>query len=117
MSKKLKAYQVQEEYGEANAIIIFADKNVVARLEGAEELNAEFGHVSCKRAEWADRYTSHDEIPIKEFLDHDWWFECSNCGSYITKEENLNYFINSENMPFCNIHCHNKYIERFGTEA
>lgn len=50
----LKAYVVTDDMGEGHAEVVFSDKSVVARREGANALDCEFGEVSCMRAPWAD---------------------------------------------------------------
>lgn len=79
MEKNLKAYEVREP-DEGNCVIVFADKNVVARREGAGELGCEFEFVeSCIRAPWADEYAP-GPVPLHASLTAGWWHSCCGCG-------------------------------------
>lgn len=76
---ELKAYEVREP-DEGNCVIVYADKNVVARREGAGELGCEFEEVeSCNRAPWADQYAP-GPVPLHASLAAGWWHSCSGCG-------------------------------------
>lgn len=86
MSKQtLKAYSVQ---GYENGCITFAKSNVVARREGANELDIEFEEVeSCRRAPWADEYSGvKGGVPPLVMIENGWWFECCNCGHRIDSD-------------------------------
>lgn len=75
-----KAYQVTEPE-EGNAVIVFAEKNVVARRNGANELDIDFTEVeSCVRKPQFDEFAAAGEVPVKALLADGWWFECGNCG-------------------------------------
>lgn len=75
----VKAYEVREP-GEGNCAIVFAEKNVVARREGACELGCEFEEVeSCIRAPWADKYAP-GPVPLHASLAAGWWHSCAGCG-------------------------------------
>lgn len=79
MTEKLKAYEVREP-DEGHCEIVFAEKSVVARREGANELGCEFEEVeSCTRAPWADQYAP-GPVPLHATLAHGWWHSCSGCG-------------------------------------
>ena len=75
----LKAYSVQgNEYG----VITFATCNVVARREGANELNIEFSDVeSCRRMPALDGYAGQPGgVPMRVLVeDHGWSQECGYC--------------------------------------
>lgn len=75
----LKAYSVQgNEYG----VIAFASCNVVARREGANELNIEFSDVeSCRRVPSLDDYAGQPGgVPMRVLVeDHGWSQECGYC--------------------------------------
>lgn len=75
----LKAYSVQgNEYG----VIAFASCNVVARREGANELNIEFSDVeSCRRVPALDGYAGQPGgVPMRVLVeDHGWSQECGHC--------------------------------------
>lgn len=75
----LKAYVVTDEYGEGHAEVVFAGKSVVARREGANALDCEFGDVSCKRAKWAD-HLAPGPVSVKDYIElGGFWYECA-CG-------------------------------------
>ena len=75
----LKAYSVQgNEYG----VIAFAHCNVVARREGANELNIEFSDVeSCRRMPALDGYAGQPGgVPMRVLVEeHEWSQECGYC--------------------------------------
>lgn len=83
----IKAYTVTDDY-EGECVIIFAERSVVARREGANELNAEFGEVTCRRAQWADEYAP-GPVPVEAQINRGgFWFECScGCGRRIDSDE------------------------------
>ena len=65
-----KAYSVQ---GDEHGCVVFAEHNVVARREGANELNIEFGDVeSCRRAPQFDQYADAGKVPVQALLDAGW---------------------------------------------
>lgn len=75
----LKAYKVREP-DEGNCVIVYADKNVVARRQGAVELGCEFDEVeSCTRAPWADQYAP-GPVPLHASLAAGWRHGCCGCG-------------------------------------
>jgi hypothetical protein len=83
----LKAYSVQgNEYG----VIAFARYNVVARREGANELNIEFGDVeSCRRLAALDCYAGQPGgVPMRVLVeDHGWSQECGYCERRVYHDE------------------------------
>jgi len=83
----LKAYVVTDEFGEGYAAVMFAEKSVVARREGANELDCEFGDVSCKRAPWADDLAPGPVSPKDCIELGGFWYECGcGCGRRINDE-------------------------------
>ena len=86
--KKLKAFQVSDEWGDQGGVIVFAKHNVVARREGADELGIEFSHASCRRAHWADadrcaRHYFSDKVNRGLDWSHDWYFHVFKNDIYI----------------------------------
>lgn len=74
----MKAYQVSEAF-EGHCVIVFASRAVVARREGANQLDVSFGEVDqCKRAPWADEYAP-GPVPAQAKIAAGWYFECA-CG-------------------------------------
>ncbi len=72
----MKAYTVDDD-GEG-AVVVFAEKNVVARRIGANELGCAFGDVSCCRAPDLDSYAP-GPVPPLILWDAGWWFGCQRC--------------------------------------
>lgn len=83
----LKAYSVQgNEYG----VIAFASSNVVARREGANELNIEFSDVeSCRRLPELDGYAGRPGgVPWRLLVEeHDWSQECGHCQRRVYSDQ------------------------------
>ncbi|WP_273823063.1 hypothetical protein [Pseudomonas asplenii] len=79
-SRKLLAYSVETDDPEESTIQ-FATSNAAARRQGADEIGADFGAVSCRRAQWADQYADQRFIPAKAYVDAGWWFDCNHCGT------------------------------------
>lgn len=76
----MKAFQVQDQY-EGNCVIVYAEKNVVARRVGSSELGADFPDVSCCRAPWADQFYPNGPTRQQGVELGDWWVECA-CWCY-----------------------------------
>lgn len=79
-----KAYSVQ---GDEHGVVVFAGHSVVARREGANELNEEFGGVTCKRAPEFDEYAAAGKVPVKAMLAAGWWWECQSCGRHVYEDD------------------------------
>lgn len=88
--KPLKAYSVQgNEYG----CITFARSGVVARREGANELNIEFEDVeSCCRMPALDEYAeTPGGVPMKVLVEECGWSqECGYCERRVYAEADCN---------------------------
>lgn len=120
--KKLKAFQVSDEWGDQGGVIVFAKHNVVARREWADELGIEFSHASCRRAHWADEYSYFDEIPISVFIENGWTWYCQRCDASINEEtpnhctrfivQNPEYKPTPERFVFCSDDCAKLYGKR-----
>lgn len=78
--RKVLAYSVETNDPEESTIQ-FATSNAAARRQGADEIGADFGDVSCRRAQWADQYAGQDFIPAEAYIDAGWWFDCNHCGT------------------------------------
>lgn len=84
--KPIKAYTVLEDF-EYTGGIVFARHAVTARRIGANQYaEGDFSLVSCRRAQWADKYADTDTIPASEMVWHGWKFECFFCGRQIEGE-------------------------------
>jgi hypothetical protein len=79
----LKAYVIRDDGGDGECCIRFAKHAVVARREGANELNADFESVECRRADYLDEYAP-GPVPPLVLIEHGWWFECVGCGQRVT---------------------------------
>lgn len=83
----LRAYVVQDDSGDGQVCLQFADRNVVARREGANEMDADFGNVTCRRATWADGYAP-GPVPLQVCIEvGGWWQECAcGCGRKVSSD-------------------------------
>lgn len=81
----LKAFCVTEE-PEGQSAVIFAKHNVVARRQGAQELNTEFDSVSCRRAPNFDSFAP-GPVPVEALLQAGWRFECGHCCKQVTAQD------------------------------
>lgn len=79
----MKAYIVQDDYGDSGACVRFAKHNVVARREGALEINCEFDGVTCKRYPAFDQYAEQGDVPAEVLVEHGWFFECMRCSQQV----------------------------------
>lgn len=110
----LKAYHVQgDEYG----IIRFATSNVVARREGAQELEEDFSGISCKRMPGADKYAVLGKVPghalVEEF---GWWQECAYCNHHVDDETEGRVW--EGDTAYCSVECEARLINfRIDDEA
>jgi hypothetical protein len=101
-TKPLKAYQV--DHYEEGSVIVFARHNVVARREGANELNTDFDGVAfCRRAPQFDHYAP-GPVPISAMIEAGWWWTCScrDCGTQVT--EDFDYVVRGDRV-FCDATC------------
>jgi hypothetical protein len=81
----LKAFAVLED-NENTGGIVFAERAIAARREGANQFSdGDFGGVSCRRAPWADAYAGKP-LPIKVMIENGWHFECCGCGATIDED-------------------------------
>lgn len=81
--KKLKAYTVHD--GGDHSVIRFALHNVVARREGANELDIQFDEVDyCTRSPEFDQYAP-GPVPPLVAIKYGWWFECRRCRCQVTE--------------------------------
>lgn len=80
----MKAYIVRSTYGDG-CCVQFAEHNVVARRQGANEINDEFEDVECNRYPAFDEYAATG-VPDKVLVEHGWWFECMQCNQRICSD-------------------------------
>lgn len=109
----MKAYYVSEEC-EGSAVVRFANHAVVARREGANELNDEFEYVSCRRAPEFDQYAP-GPIPAQVLLDHGWFFYCGGCGKQIYQDTEPRIIV-VKNDAYCSPWCRLRLVERRGRD-
>lgn len=120
--KPLLAFCVSEDF-DGHATIVFSASHVVARRKGADELDSEFGSVSCRRAHWADEFTP-GPVPARAMLENGWWFEeCTGCGRYMSGDDLYEGDDDDENpaaidpvgtqhAPYCTEACRQAYLKR-----
>lgn len=87
--KKLKqpklAYMVRESI-EGHCVVVFAKSELQAKRLGATELDTTVDYIeSAERCPEFDLYAEAGLVPPLVALEHNWWFECSHCGSRVTK--------------------------------
>lgn len=119
----MRAYIVREVYGDG-CCVRFAAFNVVARREGANELDAEFGAVECSRYPDFDQY-AETGVPDPVLVDHGWWFNCMHCGRKIcndpTDDDGESIELDPQylgNRVFCTPTCHQAFdAERQAEQA
>jgi hypothetical protein len=80
----MTAYIVRETHGDGSCVR-FAEQSVVARREGANELDTDFEAVECHRAGEFDAYAP-GPVPDPVLVEHGWWFECMQCNQRISSE-------------------------------
>ena len=118
--KKLRAYSVQ---GDETGCVVFAHSNVIARRNGANELDIPFeGIESCRLAPEFDEYAP-GPVPAKALLAAGWWQYCSGCSKQV-REDDDDFEDEAETIPahpvyigtqsvFCSQSCHdNEMIRR-----
>lgn len=103
----MKAYHVQgDEYG----VIRFATSNVVARREGAQDLDEEFNCVTCKRMPGADKYASQGSVPVRALVEEfGWWQECGYCNAHVDDETEGRVW--ECDTAYCGIECQARRID------
>lgn len=96
----MKAFVVTDEYGDGCAVIAFAEHAVAARRDGANELGADFGSVSCRRARWADAYAP-GPVPTRAKIEEGgWWVECAcGCGERIDSDTPSPFYAGDNAWP------------------
>ena len=82
--KQVKAFIVETDDPD-ETVIAFATSNVAARRQGADEIGADFGSVSCRRLPWADEYAGKG-IPAEAYIQHGWRVSCTNCGDMVSQD-------------------------------
>ena len=102
MTKELKAYYVQgDEYG----TVAFARSNVVARRNGANELDEQFNAVSCKRIPQLDGMEGNPSAIRRKLVEElGFWQECGHCGCHVCGGEHNDRVWDGEAI-FCNPEC------------
>lgn len=116
----MKAYIITEP--ELGACIKFAKYNVVARREGALELDAEFESVECRRAPEFDKYSSEKMVPMQDLIARGWSFECWGCSTTVYEDAEddegnpLELYYPDDNRVYCSLQCCSEQIERKNEE-
>lgn len=81
----MKAFQIDDETSDGNSVVVFANHAVVARREGATELDVEFGDVSCRRVPHFDA-RAPGPLADEELWAAGWWFPCVRCEERTSEE-------------------------------
>lgn len=106
-NKPLKAYSVQgNEYG----VIEFARHSVVARRNGANELDIAFERVeSCTRVPALDEYAGREGgVPMRVLVEeHGWSQECGYCERRVYNDEPARVWI-TDKQVCCSPGCADK---------
>jgi hypothetical protein len=112
MADKIKAYEVQDRYGDAGSTIVFDVRAVSARRDGANELSLEFGDVSCRRARWADDLAPGPVSPKVAIKVGGWQYECTaQCGHWVDGETEKPFYEENGN-PWCSQGCYDSTMAR-----
>ncbi|WHF29115.1 hypothetical protein QJS65_20430 (plasmid) [Bacillus altitudinis] len=83
----MKAWHVQDKYGEYQQII-FADKRSEAISKSEAKGWNEFIDIRAKRAKYADDLNTEPVKLIQAQLENGWWFEChGNCRNQVTTDD------------------------------
>ena len=86
MTTKPKAYIVHDD--DENTVVVFAISSVVARREGANEMDTSFEAVdSCRRAPQFDSFAEQGFVPAEELIAAGWWFGCQGCFRKVSTDE------------------------------
>jgi len=100
--RPVKAFIVETDDPD-DSVVKFATTNVAARRDGADEIGADFGAVTCKRLPWADQFAGKG-IPESAYIENGWRYECSTCGECVDKETPAPVF--ALDLAFCSEKCH-----------
>ena len=119
----LKAFIVRETMGDG-CCVEFAAFNVVARRNGANELNTDFSGVECTRYPAFDQYAETGVVPDPVLIEHGWWYECMQCGQKIcsnpTDEDGEEIELDPVYLPnrvFCKPQCYEAFKAERAAEA
>jgi hypothetical protein len=106
--KVMKAFHVQgDEYG----VVVFANSNVVARREGALELDEQFNSVSCKRVPGLDSYAKAGKVASRVLVeDFGFWQECAWCSHQVDNETEERVW--DGEAVYCSIECQARRINQ-----
>ncbi|WP_145557627.1 hypothetical protein [Yersinia aldovae] len=105
MADKLRAYSVQAS---ENGCIRFAISNIVARREGANELDVDFSDIqSCVLAPSLDHYAKvGGGVPIKVLVEeHYWTQDCGFCCHRVAGDIPERVWNEDSTQIFCSIEC------------
>lgn len=102
MTKKLKAYEVHDNY-EGHGVVVFETNNAAARRNGASELGTEWESIDrCRRAPGYDEYAP-GPVPPLVLIEDGWWFNCVHCSKTVS-EHNTDRVAIGEHV-FCDWAC------------
>ncbi len=92
----LKAFHVQDEWGEGHAVVVYHTSNAAARRIGCSEMDEPWERVSCRRAPEFDQYAP-GPVPGEAYMRAGWWQMCgySTCCTPVYPDEpEAPYFLN-----------------------
>lgn len=89
----MKCYEIHDGYDGWS--IVFADTNVAARRIGANQIDAGFSNVTCRRRPEWDQYAPGPVPPLARIAGG-WWYECACCGRRVS--ENLEADIENDGL-------------------
>lgn len=82
----MKAYTWTDE-DTGYSLIVWCDTAGQARRQIADSEAVDFIDVRVYRLPWADKYTSMDDIPLKEYFANGWQRSCSKCCELYYEED------------------------------
>lgn len=87
--------------------ITFAESPGKAKQDFSMDSGIHYTDIRVQRLPWADKYGSVDNIPVEEWLNHGWYFNCYTCGAEI--EDVADLHVNSKG--YCCKKCFNEWTE------
>lgn len=81
-----QAYKVDDAWGDAGSVIVWARSYPEARRHGAQALDLEYESVECERYKELD---SFEGDLLTWMIDRGWYFSCQECGRTCYPSDNL----------------------------
>ena len=80
-----KAYSYQDDSGDV--VIVYGETRNKVKVEIQGTYGVNYTDIRVKRASWADKYGSVENIPDKAWLDNDYAVKCNECGEFCYEHE------------------------------